>query len=114
MSKIFENSLRELRNRTNDIDINAKTIISVVRFAMEIVEATTLKGEEQRVLVEKLVRQVIIDAPINDSKEQILLYMIDQGIVGDIIDLVVSATKGELNVNAAIEISKVCCLGFCK
>lgn len=114
MSKIFENSLRELRNRTNDIDINAKTIISVVRFAMEIVEATTLKGEEQRVLVEKLVRQVIVDAPINDSKEQILLYMIDQGIVGDIIDLVVSATKGELNVNAAIEISKVCCLGFCK
>jgi len=40
--------------------------------------------------------------------------MINEGIVGDIIDLVVSATKGELNINAVVELSKVCCLGLYK
>tara|TARA_X000000950_G_C13673882_1_gene561069 strand:- start:18 stop:371 length:354 start_codon:yes stop_codon:yes gene_type:complete len=113
-NKIFENSLNKLKEKIKDLDINAKTIISVVRFAMEIVEVTTLKGMEQRKLVEKLVRQIVIDAPISDNKEQALLYMIDEGIVGDIIDLVISATKGDLNINAAVEISKVCCMGFCK
>tara|TARA_E500000331_G_scaffold281544_1_gene275017 strand:+ start:20 stop:370 length:351 start_codon:yes stop_codon:yes gene_type:complete len=111
---IFDNSLKELKKRVVNMNINARTIISVIHFAMEIVEATTLKGKEQRALVEKLVRQVVVDAPITDEKEKILLYMIDEGIVGDIIDLVVSATKGEVNINAAVEISKICCIGFCK
>lgn len=113
METIFESSLRKLKKKTENMEINAKTIIQVVRFAMEIVEATTLKGEKQKELVEKLVRQVITDAPISDKKEQILLYMVDEGIIGDITELVVSATKGELNVNAVIEVSKICCLGFC-
>ena len=114
METIFENSLKKLKEKTQNIEINAKTIIQVVRFAMEIVEATTLKGQQQKELVEKLVRQVIRDAPINDKKEEALLYMVDEGIIGDITELVVSATKGELNVNAAIEISKVCCMGIFK
>ena len=114
METIFESSLRELKAKTQDIEINAKTIIRVVRFAMEIVEATTLKGAEQKKLVEKLVRQVIKDAPISDTKEAALLYMVDEGIIGDITELVVSATKGELNVNAVIEVSKICCLGIFK
>lgn len=114
METIFESSLRKLKEKTKDIEINAKTIISVVRFAMEIVETTSLKGKQQKELVEKLVRQTIRDAPISDRKEEALLYMVDEGIIGDITELVVSATNGELNVNAVIEISKVCCMGFLK
>ena len=114
MSTIYENALKELKKKTKNIDINAKTIIEVVRFAMEIVEATTVKGEEQKQLVENLVKQIIVEAPISDDKEKTLLFMINEGIVGDIIDLVVSATKGELNINAVVELSKVCCLGLYK
>lgn len=114
METIFESSLRKLKEKTKNIEINSKTIISVVRFSMEIVEATTLKGDKQKEMVEKLVKQVITDAPISDKKEEALLYMVDEGIIGDITELVVSATKGELNINAAIEMSKVCCMGFLK
>ena len=114
METIFESSLRKLKEKTQNIEINAKTIIQVVRFAMEIVEATSLKGQQQKELVEKIVRHVIRDAPISDSKETVLLYMVDEGIIGDITELVVSASKGELNVNAVIEVSKICCLGFCR
>ena len=95
------------------IVINSKNITLVIKLAMEIVEASALKGEEQK-LVEKIVRKIIVDAPIQDDKEKLLLAMIDEGVVGDVIDLVVSATKGEININIAEKAAVGCCLAILK
>ena len=40
--------------------------------------------------------------------------MIDQGIVSNVVELVVSATKGELNINAAKKAASGCCFAFAK
>ena len=96
------------------VTITPQTITIVIKIAMEIVEASVLQGEEQKVLVEKLVRKVIIDAPIDDDREKLLLDIIDEGIIGNVIDLVISATKGELNVNAVEEAAVGCCLAMLK
>ena len=40
--------------------------------------------------------------------------MLDEGIVGDVIDLVVSATKGELDINSVEKVATGCCLAFLK
>ena len=69
MSNVFESSLKELKERIGEMEINAETIVTVLRFAMEVVEATQLKGDAQKTLVEKLVKQVVVDAPISDDKE---------------------------------------------
>lgn len=106
---IFEDCYEKLKGKTKDMDITPQTIIKVLRFAMEVVEASSAKGEEQKKLVEKLVRQVVVDAPISDFKEKMMLDMIDEGILGDMASLVVSATKGELNINAVVEVAGVCC-----
>ena len=103
---------QELKNR--GIVITAKTITIVIKIAMEIVEASQVKGDEQKKLVEKIVRQVIVIAPISDKKEKLLLDMIDEGVVGEVIELVVSATKGELNVNAAEKAAASCCISLLK
>ena len=110
----FERCLGLLKDKTKNTDINASTIIRVVRIAMEIVESTQLKGNAQKKLVNKLVRQIVVDAPISDKKEALLIDMIDEGIVGDVIDLVVSATKGELDVNALEKAAVGCCLSVLK
>ena len=39
---------------------------------MEIVEASQVKGDEQKKLVEKIVRQVVVIAHISDEKEKLL------------------------------------------
>ena len=62
----------------------------------------------------KLVRKVVKDAPITDDREKLLLDIIDEGIIGNVIDLVISATKGELNVNAVEEAAVGCCLAMLK
>jgi len=81
---------------------------------MEIAEATKLKGNEQKVLVERLIKKVVKDAPISDENEKLLLDMVGEGVVGDVIDLVVSATKGELDVNAIEKAAVGCCLAVLK
>ena len=108
----FAVSLHKLKQKIGDTEINAQTIIKVLKFAMEVVEATQIKGEAQKELATKLVRQIVVDAPISDDKEKFLLDMIDQDILGNTIELIVEATKGELDINAAVAIATTCCMGL--
>ena len=100
--------------KERNIEVSSKTITQIVKIAMEIVEATKLKGKEQKVLVERIVRKIVTDAPLEESKKSIVISMLDEGIVGDVIDLVVSATKGELDINTVEEVATGCCLAFLK
>tara|TARA_B100000427_G_C15015178_1_gene380051 strand:+ start:110 stop:508 length:399 start_codon:yes stop_codon:yes gene_type:complete len=112
----FEHCFSLLKSKIDSMGliITTKNITLVIKLAMEIVEASALKGEEQKKLVEKIVRKIVIDAPITDDKEKILLCMIDEGIIGDVIDLVVSATKGEININVVEKAAVGCCLAILK
>ena len=40
--------------------------------------------------------------------------MLDEGMVGDVIDLVVVATKGELNINNVKQVASGCCTALFK
>ena len=100
--------------KERNIEVSSKTITQIVKIAMEIVEATKLKGKEQKVLVERIVRKIVIDSPLEESKKSIVISMLDEGIVGDVIDLVVSATKGELDINSVEKVATGCCLAFLK
>jgi len=112
----YDNCLTKLQTtlKSKGIVITSKTITIVIKIAMEIVEASALKGVEQKILVEKLVKKIVKDAPIADDKEKLLLDMIDEGIVGDVIDLVISATRGEIDINTVQKVAVNCCLSLLK
>lgn len=107
----FTKSLVDLKKRLSGNEISVGNMMTIVRFSMEVVELTKLKGEEQRELAIKLIRQVIVDAPISDDKEKLLLDMIDQNVVASTIDLVVAASHGQLEINQVTEVVTKCC-GF--
>jgi len=100
--------------KERNIEVSSKTITEIVKIAMEIVEATKLKGPAQKVLVEKIVRKIVTESPLDEAKKSIVIAMLDEGIVGDVIDLVVSATKGEVNINTVEKVATGCCLAFLK
>jgi hypothetical protein len=112
----FDTSFKKLNEEleSRNIEITPGSITIVIKICMEIAEATRLKGKEQKVLVERLVKKVVKDAPITDEKEKLLLDMIEEGVVGDVIDLVISATKGELDINAVEKAAVGCCLALLK
>lgn len=113
-TNVFKTSMKALKEKIGHTEINAQTVITILRFAMEVVETTQLKGEAQKELAIKLVRQVVVEAPISDEKEQLLLNMIDAGILADTVELVVNATKGDLDVNTAVKVAVGCCASFLK
>ena len=112
----YDSALLKLQStlKERNIEVSSKTITQIVKIAMEIVEATKLKGKEQKVLVERIVRKIVNDSTLEESKKSIVISMLDEGIVGDVIDLVVSATKGELDINTVQEVATGCCLAFLK
>jgi len=125
-AEIYNTCLENLQNelKKQNIDVSTTSITTIIRLAMEIVEASILKGEAQRELVIKIVKKIIIKAPINDAKVKAVLDMY-WPIIGQVVDLVVSASKGELNINAASKVTAVtaaaaapaaaaCCSSFMK
>lgn len=116
LTNVFDTSLQKLNEKleSRNIEITPTTITTVIKICMEIAEGTKLKGKEQKVLVEKLVKKVVKDAPISDEKEKLLLDMIEEGVVGDVVELIVSATKGELDVNVVGKAAVGCCLAVLK
>jgi len=111
-SGLFGTCLGKLQTLLSDVPIDTATIMSVVKYAMEIVELTQLKGPEQRELATGLIRQIIVDAPVSDTEEKLLLDMVDHGVVGNTIDLIADASKGRLEVNAVAEVAVGCCAAF--
>jgi hypothetical protein len=116
LADAFDHCLTKVKTKLDSMGlvINSKTIITVIKITMEIAEASALKGEEQKKLVEKIVKKIVVDAPISDDKEKLLLDMIAEGVVGDVIELVVSATKGDLNINVVEKAAVGCCLAILK
>jgi hypothetical protein len=110
--EVYDDARKELDALVSDMTINAATIMRVLKFAMEIVEATQLKGDEQRKLCIKLVKDVIVAAPLGGKEEQLLLDMIDNGVLDNTVELVVDATQGKLDINAAVGVAQGCCLAF--
>ncbi len=110
--ELFDKCLEKLKLRIGALAVNAESVVTVVKYAMEIVELTKVKGRGQRDLAVKLIRRVVVDAPITDDKEKLLLDMVDNGVVGSTIDLVVVASKGELDINAAVGVASTCCSAF--
>lgn len=110
----FKNSMQMLKYKLGDIEVSVENIMTIVKFAMEVVEITELKGAAQKELAIKLVRKVVVDAPISDDKEKLLLNIIDQGVLGNTVDLIVEASKGNLKINNVVKVATGCCSALFK
>ncbi len=111
--QLFESSMKLLKEKLVDVVINNETIMTVLRYAMEIVELTELKGKDQKDFAIRLVRQVVVDAPISDDREKLLLDIIDSNIIGNTVDLVVDATQGKIDINSVVKVGQTCCQTKC-
>jgi hypothetical protein len=105
--KVFE----ELEKKAKEVGIKSETLTVLLRFTMEAIEDTPIKGVEQKEYAVKLLK-ALVQSQAEDPEKTILLGIIDSGILEGTIDLVVSATNGELNVNQVGEAVKICCFNF--
>ena len=106
IQNIYETTLAKLKAKVSAINIKSSTLHLIIKYVMELVEQTPLKGKEQKRNSSKI-RALIID--ITDAEdERVLLQLLDDGTIGNMIDLIVEATKGDLNINTAVEVTTGC------
>ena len=113
-TNVFQTSLKLLKEKAHHIEVNAGTIITILKISMEVVELTKVKGPAQKDLAIKLVRHLVVEAPIADEKEKLLLDMIDNGILENTVELVVDASKGNIDINVAVKVASTCCASIFK
>ena len=99
---VFETSLEKLKSRVGDIEITPQTLMIIMKYAMEVIEISELKGSEQKEMSIRLIRSVVSDSSLEAEKKSICLQMIDSGALGQTIDLIIDATKGRIQVNQKI------------
>ena len=112
--KEFRECVEKVKKKLNHIELCLENIMVIVRYCMEVVELTRYKGHEQKKLVIKLVKKIVIDSPISDEKEKLLLDMLNSGILSATIDLVVAASRGELLINVVKKKCSTSCFSFLK
>ena len=111
--QVFNTCLSLLKNKLKGKELCFENMMIFVRHAMEVAEGTKKKGVEQKKLAIDLVKKIIEDSPISDEKEKLLLNICDMGLLSSTIDLIVAASKGQLDINV-VKKSCLSCLPFFK
>lgn len=100
--------LKRMIKYVKEVGLNKHTRQIVLKQLMEEIELSAKKGTDQKSYALALFRKLAVDYGDKTDKTQ-LLSAIDDGLIGDTIELVVSASKGDININ---KIKETCCLFF--
>ena len=103
----IDNYLKIVKTILKGTPINVTSIHLIIRTVMEVVEGTSVKGSEQKSLALKILRQLFIDFT-DDDLESTLISLLDSGAIGNLIDLIVDASKGKTNINKIIYSISMC------
>lgn len=104
---IFHNLLIIVKNKVSVINIRPSTLHLILKYVMEEVEKTPIKGSEQKELTLKLISSLVVDLTENED-EKVLLKLLEDGTISNMIDLIVDATKGRLEINTLTEVTSGC------
>ena len=104
---IFSKSLNTIKEKASVINIRPSTLHLILKYVMEEVETTPVKGAEQKEFALKLIKELIIDLTDKEDEET-LLKLLNDGTISNMIDLIIDATKGKLNINTSVTVATGC------
>lgn len=74
------------------------TINIIIKIIIESIDETDLTGQEKKQFTIDLINDYSIAIPPSEFRTS-LINAVSSGLIGDMIDLIISASKGELKVN---------------
>ena len=95
----------------NNIKVGAKTLVIILEYVLDIVETIEgIKGNKKKTLAIRLITKVVENAELEDDDRVLCMAMINNGIIGDTIDLVINAVNGKLDFEQVVETGSKCCV----
>ena len=107
LETLYKGSLDSIKEKISTINICPSTLHLILKHVMEEVESTPIKGIKQKDFALKLIRELIKDLT-DKEHEETLLKLLDNGTISNIIDLIVDASNGKLNINTTVQVAKGC------
>ena len=90
---------------------NKNELFKTLRIVIECIELQNLKGKrQQQQLAEQVLLKLILESKMDTIHKDLCISMIENGIIGDSIDIIISATNGEIKVNEAVKTITDSCL----
>jgi len=109
------NMLKEkITSEIGDKQVDKQLLMKLLVIGMETVEKTKVKGKDQKDIVKEALIQVIKLESVKVPHEEGLITFLEND-VDDVIDLVVDASKGKIDINKAEKqaVSLVKCIFTC-
>ena len=108
-TNLFSNLNTMFKTEIRDIELKPANIANVLSRAMKVVETFELKGQQQKFLAKTLVRKAVENMEGGDRKT-LLLNMLENDVLEDMIETIILATKGELQINEVLrQVRSRCC-----
>ena len=95
---LYNNCLNKIKNKLSILEIHLNNIHLLIKYVMETIEETELKGIDQKKIALAIIQDIISEIK-NEDEKKILLELLHNNTISNIIDLIVDATKGKINVN---------------
>lgn len=105
----FDKLKNIVSNKIKHIGISKNTLHTFIQIIIETVEGADVKGNTKKELALHIMRDLVEFIPQSDEKE-FIMELIHNGTISNMIDLVVMASRGEVNVNKVIAVSSNCCI----
>jgi hypothetical protein len=92
------------------IDLCPKKLITLTVAAMETVEPTGVDGSTQKSMVIKMLQRFINNSQMNEKAKNYYLKLVENGLVGAVIEVIIASTKNKVGVNSPIVVKKSGCM----
>tara|TARA_Y100000389_G_C17179856_1_gene373417 strand:+ start:69 stop:500 length:432 start_codon:yes stop_codon:yes gene_type:complete len=107
----YDTEYKSLLKKIQHIQVSSQNLMLVLEYIIEIVEKIqNLKGNKKKGLAILLIKRIVENAEIDEEDRKLCMTMIDNGIVGDTIDLVINAINGKLDFDDIVETGSRCCM----
>ena len=107
IKNIYEKILIKVKEKMSVMKLRSSTLHLIIKYVMEEIEESPVKGTEQKEMALKILRELVVDLTENED-EKVLTQLLDDGTISNMIDLIVDATKGKLNINMVAKVGAGC------
>jgi len=113
--KSFNKEYQILISKIKHINVDVKTLVIILEYVLDIVENIEgIKGNKKKNIAILLISKVVENANLEKDNQKLCNIMIEEGVIGDTIDLVINAHNGKLDFGQLVETGSNCCITFLK
>ena len=97
--ELYQSFSKKINEKMEKVGIKPSTLHIVIKYIIEEVEMMPVKGIFQKQLALRLINELINNLSDDNPDKQILRSLYDSESISNTIELVVSASKGQININ---------------